>query len=82
MAATVPVERRWHLVMAEGVSDIVWPISTLTRMNKHRASEHLWRHLIASFRVRAKLSRTRTNASGLDVSYHVVIGQVEAPMHG
>jgi hypothetical protein len=41
MVAAVPVERRWHLVMAEGVSDIAWSISTLTRMQKHRADERL-----------------------------------------
>ena len=61
----------------EGLSDIVWPISILTTIKKHRASEHLWLHLIASFRVRAKLSRTRTSASELDVSCHVMIAQVE-----
>jgi len=41
MVAAVPVERRWHLVMAEDGSGIAWPISTLTRMKKHRANERL-----------------------------------------
>jgi hypothetical protein len=37
----------------EGVSDIAWSISILTRIKKHRAVEHLWLHLIASLRVRS-----------------------------
>ena len=63
---------------AAGVSGIDRPISILTRMKKQRANEHLWLHLIASFRVRAKPSRTRTNASGLDVSHYAAVAQVAA----
>lgn len=76
--------RRFPLIAAgasswtETVPDIVWPILILTRIKKHWASGYLCLYLIVSFRVWAYLGRARTNASGLDVSCHMVIAQLEA----